>query len=120
MVQPVNTTPIILSRAMFITPGIAWYDRKVWVYRISLGRVQPVARCGLEPTQCAKSLEVPLWMLEASSCSTLRPVSRSRPKVRPAEAGALKPRQHRKEIDPFTARTLPSRSRNLTIFCQNS
>ena len=32
----------------------------------------------LEPTQCAKSLEVPLWMLEASSCSTLRPAETPR------------------------------------------
>src|SRR5260370_13579772 len=53
-------------------PWHPWHGCRVWVYRISLGRVQPVARCGLEPTQCAKSLEVPLWMLEASSCSTLR------------------------------------------------
>jgi hypothetical protein len=53
-------------------PWHPWYGRRVCIYRISLGRVQPVARCGLEPTQCAKSLEVPLWMLEASSCSTLR------------------------------------------------
>jgi hypothetical protein len=52
-------------------PWHPWHGRRVWIYRISLGRVQPVARCGLEPTQCTKSLEVPLWMLEASSCSTL-------------------------------------------------
>ena len=59
-------------------PWHPWYGRRVWVYRISLGRVQPTARCDLEPTQCAKSLEVPLWMLEASSCSTLRPAEAPR------------------------------------------
>ena len=59
-------------------PWHPWYGRRVWVYRISLGRVQPVARCGLEPTQCAKSLEVPLWTLEASFCSTLRPAEAPR------------------------------------------
>jgi len=73
VIQPVNSTPIILNRAKLITAWHPWYRRRVCIYRISLGRVQPTARCGLEPTQCAKSMEVPLWMLEASSCSTLRP-----------------------------------------------
>jgi hypothetical protein len=41
-------------------PWHPWYGSRVWVYRISLGRVQPTARCGLEPTQCVKSLVVPV------------------------------------------------------------
>jgi hypothetical protein len=53
-------------------PWHPWFGRRVWIYRISLGRGPASARCGLEPTQCAKPLEVPLWMLEAASCSTLR------------------------------------------------
>ena len=52
-------------------PWHPWYGRAVWIYEIRMGRAQAAARCGLEPTQCAKSLEVPLWMLEAVSCSTM-------------------------------------------------
>ena len=48
-----------------------WYGRRLWVHGIRTGRAQPTARCCLEPTQCAASLEVPLWMLEVTSCSTM-------------------------------------------------
>jgi len=53
-------------------PWHPWYARTVWIYETRMGRAQSAARCGLEPTQRAKSLEVPLWMLESASCSTLR------------------------------------------------
>jgi hypothetical protein len=72
VIQLINTTPIaVVLRGRFITPGTRWYGRAVWIYEIRMGRAQAAARCGLEPTQCAKSLEVPLWMLEAVSCSTM-------------------------------------------------
>ncbi len=52
-------------------PWHPWYGRTVWIYRTSSGHMQPAASCGLEPTQCSQSLQVPLWMLEATSCSTM-------------------------------------------------
>ena len=61
----------IESREVYY-PWHPWYGRRVSIYRISLGRAQWSARCGLESTQCAKSLEVPLWMLEPTSCSSMR------------------------------------------------
>ena len=48
-----------------------WFGRRVWIYSIRTGRAPASVRCGLEPIQCSKSLEVPLWMFEAASCSTL-------------------------------------------------
>ena len=44
-------------------PWHPWFGRKIWVYRIAAEQMRS-ARCGLEPSQCAKSLEIPLWMLE--------------------------------------------------------
>src|SRR5690242_12634946 len=38
----------------------------------SFRRTRSVAHCGPDRIQSAKSLEVPLWMLESASCSALR------------------------------------------------
>ena len=59
-------------------PWHPWYGRTVWIYEIRLGRGQPVVRCGLEPTQRARSLEIPRWMLEAASCSHIHLVETPR------------------------------------------
>ena len=53
-------------------PWHPWFGRTVWVYRIVVRGTRSGAHCGLDRVQCARSLEVPLWMLEAASCSTLR------------------------------------------------
>jgi hypothetical protein len=53
-------------------PWHPWYGRTLWVYGTRAGRAQAAARCGLEPTQGSKSLEVPVWMLETTSCATMR------------------------------------------------
>src|SRR5215469_12148945 len=53
-------------------PWHPWFGRTVWVYRIVVRGTRSRAHCGLDRVQCARSLEIPLWMLEAASCSTLR------------------------------------------------
>ena len=53
-------------------PWHPWYGRTLWVYGTRAGRAQAAARCGLEPTQGSKSLEVPVWVLETTSCATMR------------------------------------------------
>ncbi len=49
-----------------------WYGRRVWIYEARVGRGQPTLRCGLEPTQHTKSLEIPQWMLDAACCSNIQ------------------------------------------------
>jgi hypothetical protein len=66
----VNTKPIMLNRAMFSIPGIRGLGGR-YGHRIIVRGTRSVARCALDRVQRAKSLEIPLWMLEAS-CSTLR------------------------------------------------
>src|SRR5215472_18238599 len=53
-------------------PWHPWFGRTVWVYRIVVRGTRSRAHCGLDRVQCARSLEIPLWMREAASCSTLR------------------------------------------------
>src|SRR4051794_41184829 len=53
-------------------PWHPWFGRTIWVYRKVIRRTRSVAHCGPDRIQCAKSLEIPLWMLEAASCSALR------------------------------------------------
>src|SRR5215510_14509686 len=53
-------------------PWHPWFGRTVCVYRIVVRGTRSRAHCGLDQVQCARSLEIPLWMLEAASCSTLR------------------------------------------------
>jgi hypothetical protein len=52
-------------------PWHPWFGRTVWVYRIVVRGTRSGAHCGLDRVQCARSLEVLLWMLEAASCSTV-------------------------------------------------
>lgn len=49
-----------------------WYGRTVWIYETRSVRGQAAVRCGLDPTQRRKSLEIPQWMLEAIHCSNIR------------------------------------------------
>ena len=49
-----------------------WYGRTVWIYEKRSVRGQTAVRCGLDSTQCTKSLEIPQWMLEAVDCSNIR------------------------------------------------
>ena len=72
MVQLVNSKPIMRKRAKFSILGTLGFGRKVWVYRTAVGPTQSAARCGLEPTQCARAQDVPLWMFEARACSALQ------------------------------------------------
>jgi hypothetical protein len=65
-----------------------WYGRTVWIYESRSGREHLSFRCGLEPTQHSKSLEIPQWMLEAACCSNIRLVEV--PRVDCAALRALK------------------------------
>jgi hypothetical protein len=92
MIQPVNSIPIILNRARFITAGIPGTDEGSGYTESARGEGSRRPGCGLEPTQCAASLEVPLWMLEVTSCSTMREAED--PRVDCASLQALKTLLH--------------------------
>jgi hypothetical protein len=103
-------------------PWPPWFGRTVWLYRIAVGPTKSVARCGLERTQCARAVDVPLWMFEAAACSALRVAEEPAVDCAALQTliallhGAVLQNRHSSQEVPMQARTNRAQRAQLELF----